>query len=102
MNDEIQFEEFMAKLHRLFDRPVLVAGDNSRVKVEFKEVDLPTGVITNPRALLDLLDKFHQGVWEATQCEVMDHLIQTILACANNVHALKHLMTQPTEYLTFP
>ena len=65
MNEEIEFEELMLKLQRLFDTPVLRGADQS-IQVEFREVDLPTGVITNPRALLDLLDKFNQGLWEGT------------------------------------
>ena len=70
------------------------------MQVEFREVEHPTGVITNPRALLDILDKFNQGLWEGTQCSVLENLIAIILSCGNNVHALKHLMTQPLEYLT--
>ena len=100
MNEQIELDEMLLKLQRLCDTPY-VTGNDQRVKIEFKPNEKATGVITNPRAILELLDKFNMGLLESTQIEILDNLISMLMGCSNNVHALKHLMTQPLEYLKF-
>lgn len=60
-------------------------------------------MITNPRAILEVLDPqafLQSGLSESSQCHILENILQLIDGCVpNNALALMHLMVQPVEAL---
>jgi hypothetical protein len=71
--------------------------------VDFEEDSTTSGLITNPRAVLEVLDPenfLRSGLSEASQCQILDSLTESVLKCLpNNAHALRDLMAQPVEHM---
>ena len=113
INQDIGLEQMWQTLARLSDKPVLVDpcaeddGDSNLAPgVAFEPDSTSWGLITNPRAVLEVLDPenfLRSGLSEECQCRILDSLTTMVLSCQpNNAHALRDLLVQPVEYLCIP
>ena len=116
-SEEARAVQMLQMLQRLFDTPHLEApapSDNQAaaqspmasfqtVQVEFASDNSNMGVITNPRAILNVLEPqtfLQSGLSESSQCEILDGILEIINSCMpNNALALMNLMVQPVESL---
>ena len=72
------------------------------VDVEYSTDNLNSKVITNPRAIVDILgpDLLQSGLSENSLCQILENLTNIINGCLpNNALALMNLVIQPAQHL---